>query len=245
MTRRNWMGPFVAFLALNAPNSVSAGMPWYTAADLTRSITQTVAEPTRLRLEAISFFLLALALCTVVVRWLWNSLRREFAWLPRLSYGKSLGVVVLWGLLFVIVLTMISGARELMTPGAWERAGSTYRLADDSATIEDQITTRHEAIGRLAEELIDHARANRKIFPTLETVQEIDASLLKVPGTSGERYVYLGGRWIDWEEDQSESRILAYEPGAFGPERLVVMTDGGIRWMPIGEIERALDQEKP
>ena len=29
-----------------------------------------------------------------------------------------------------IVLTMISGARELMTPGAWERNGVTYRLSE-------------------------------------------------------------------------------------------------------------------
>jgi len=26
------------------------------------------------------------------------------------------------------VLTMISGARELMTPGAWEKDGAIYRL---------------------------------------------------------------------------------------------------------------------
>ncbi|MEX2173364.1 MAG: hypothetical protein WD872_03320 [Pirellulaceae bacterium] len=37
-------------------------------------------------------------------------------------------MVALWGLLFVIVLTMISGARELMTPGAWEKQGLTYKL---------------------------------------------------------------------------------------------------------------------
>jgi hypothetical protein len=27
---------------------------------------------------------------------------------------------------------MISGARELMTPGAWEKQGVTYRLADQA-----------------------------------------------------------------------------------------------------------------
>jgi hypothetical protein len=39
--------------------------------------------------------------------------------------------VTLWGLLFLLILTMISGARELMTPGAWEKHGSTYRLKDE------------------------------------------------------------------------------------------------------------------
>lgn len=42
-----------------------------------------------------------------------------------------MGLVVLWGLLFIVVLAMISGARELMTPGAWEKQGATYRLAGE------------------------------------------------------------------------------------------------------------------
>jgi hypothetical protein len=63
----------------------------------------------------------------------WNGLRRDFAWLPYLSYFKACCVVVLWGLLFVVVLTMISGARELMTPGAWEKNGLTYKLREDTA----------------------------------------------------------------------------------------------------------------
>jgi hypothetical protein len=33
--------------------------------------------------------------------------------------------------LFLLVLTMISGARELMTPGAWEKKGFTYQLVRD------------------------------------------------------------------------------------------------------------------
>ena len=39
-----------------------------------------------------------------------------------------MAAVVLWGLLFMLVLTMISGARELLTPGAWEKKGATYQL---------------------------------------------------------------------------------------------------------------------
>ena len=54
--------------------------------------------------------------------------RGDFTRLPRLTYGKSIAIVALWGLLFILVLTMISGARELMTPGAWEQHGATFRL---------------------------------------------------------------------------------------------------------------------
>jgi hypothetical protein len=85
----------------------------------------------RQRVEVISFFVVALLLAAGAIQSLWNMLRRDFTRLPRLGYGRALGVVVLWGLLFVVVLAMISGARELMTPGAWQRDGATYRLADD------------------------------------------------------------------------------------------------------------------
>ena len=88
----------------------------------------TLTDVARLRVEVISFFLMGLLLSAGVVMAVWNGLRRDFAWLPRLSYGKACGVIVLWGLLFVVVLTMISGARELMTPGAWEKEGVTYKL---------------------------------------------------------------------------------------------------------------------
>lgn len=43
-----------------------------------------------------------------------------FAFLPPLTYGRALSIIVLWGGLFVIVLAMISGARELMTPAPWD-----------------------------------------------------------------------------------------------------------------------------
>jgi hypothetical protein len=82
------------------------------------------------RFQAISFFLMAFLACAAVVMLLWNYVRRDFPALPRLSFGKATAGLLLWGLLFVIVLTMISGARELMTPGAWEPDGVTYRLRE-------------------------------------------------------------------------------------------------------------------
>src|SRR4051794_33015364 len=81
----------------------------------------TLTEVSRFRLDVISFFLVAILILSLLVQVIWNALRRDVAALPRLSYPKALGVVTLWGLLSVVVLAMISGARELMTPGAWER----------------------------------------------------------------------------------------------------------------------------
>jgi len=90
-------------------------------------------EIARLRFETLSFFLMILLASAGLIQLIWNrALRPTLPRLPRLGYWRALGLVVLWGLLFIIVLTMISGARELMTPGAWEHNGATYRLKDGS-----------------------------------------------------------------------------------------------------------------
>ena len=69
-------------------------------------------------------------LLALLVKLLWNYLAKDFSKLPPMTYRKALAAVTLWGLLFLLVLTMISGARELMTPGAWEKQGATYKLKD-------------------------------------------------------------------------------------------------------------------
>lgn len=96
---------------------VLAGMPSFSLTDVAK-----------LRLDSISLFLVLLLLGAWGVKALWNALARDFPRLPRMTYGRALGVMTLWGLLFVIVLTMISGARELLTPGAWVKQGLTYKL---------------------------------------------------------------------------------------------------------------------
>src|SRR4051794_20266698 len=97
-------------LSLAAPSSARAGMPSFKVNDVAV-----------LRVESLSFFLVVFLLSALFIQLLWNFLRRDFPRLPRLSYLKALGLVTLWGTLFVLVLTMISGARELMTPGAWDK----------------------------------------------------------------------------------------------------------------------------
>ena len=106
---------FVATLSAEA----RAGMPSATLADVRRELS--LANLPRMRLETISFFLLGLIVCSLVIRMIWNGLREDFPSLPRLSVAKAFGLVTIWGSLFVLVLTMISGARELMTPGAWRK----------------------------------------------------------------------------------------------------------------------------
>lgn len=85
-----------------------------------------------MRCQAISFFLIVLLLSAVVVRWQWNRLAKDFPRLPRIDYVKSSAIVVLWGLLCLVVLTMIAGTRELMEPGIWRHDGLLYEVADGS-----------------------------------------------------------------------------------------------------------------
>src|SRR5262249_34834561 len=95
--------------------------------------------------------------------------------LPRLGYGKALGVVTLWGLLFVLILTMISGARELMTPGAWKKVGYTYRLAEEkpAAAERPHEAERRQAMERLRIALWTYARGHEGRFPPADVREAI------------------------------------------------------------------------
>lgn len=88
----------------------------------------TLSDTAQLRLSGISFFLVVILLVAWGVRFLWNLLRRDFPRLPLLDFKRSVALVVLLGLCFNVVLLMIAGTRELMTPGAWEKNGATYQL---------------------------------------------------------------------------------------------------------------------
>jgi hypothetical protein len=107
----------LATLAL-FPTAAFAGMP----------APMTLTEMARMRLEVISFFLAILLASAGLIQLLWNTLRKNFTRLPLLNYWRALALVMLWGLLVLIILLMISAARELMTPGAWQRDGTLYHL---------------------------------------------------------------------------------------------------------------------
>src|SRR5262249_23450702 len=149
-----------------------------------------LSDLARMRFQVISFFLLVLLVATWVIQRVWNALRRDFPRLPRLSYRRALGAVTLWGLLFVLILTMISGARELMTPGAWKKQGFTYALANgpgekgdsDSESIDAQNNeVRREALSRLSRALWLYAQNHDGNFPTRQDAPEISDALWRLP----------------------------------------------------------------
>jgi hypothetical protein len=185
------------------------------------------------RVQAISFFIVGLLVCAAVVRWLWNYVARDFAGWPRLSYGKALAGVVLWGLLFVLVLTMISGARELMTPGAWKKQGFTYKLADsaDLASDPPPATVRRQHLEQLRQALWHFAATHQGRFPSEGERTAIPADLWIVPETGGLHFRYLPGQTAD-----QAAAPLVIAPELEAGRRLVLRTDGTIAELPAAEI---------
>ena len=112
-------------------NACLAGMPSVLPAHWQGAIPQ-LTEVTTERLQAISFFAAGLLVCTLAIQSLWNIIAKNSVWLPKLSFSKAFVLILLWGALFVIVLTMISGARELLTPGAWKQEGMIYKLKTEA-----------------------------------------------------------------------------------------------------------------
>lgn len=213
---RNLLLTTAALLLL--PRQASAGMP---------SVSFT--EVATLRMEVISFFLVVLLVSAGIVQLIWNLLQKDFAWLPRLNYWRALGVVTLWGLLFVVVLTMISGARELMTPGAWVKTGATYKLKDDESIRKGEpqpndpaLVARSFQILALSSALQQYAREHNGERPTAEAAKvAIPSVRWDLPGFDGTSYIY-----VPHSEGATGNTIVAYEPQVFTGDVLAITADG-------------------
>jgi hypothetical protein len=223
MRRYRSVAALAAAILLGAAEKARAGMP-----------STTLSELAQMRFQAISFFLACFLLCSWIVQRIWNSLRTDLPWLPRLSYKKAVGLVSLWGLLFLLVLTMISGARELLTPGAWHKEGFTYKLGpspSEDARPEPGADRKHGLDG-LRVVLWHYARQHGGKFPSDARVPEIPEDVWKVPDGAGMTYIYEGGQ----SADQGDMP-LAFEPGIFA-DRLVLLTNGEIRRLTPGDLRR-------
>ena len=229
------MRPFAGamILLLADARAARAGMPMMTLTDVAQ-----------LRLEAISFFLVCFLASSAAVWKIWNSARKDFPRLPYLTYRRATGLVALWGLLFLLVLTMISGARELMTPGAWHKQGLTYKLAEDAAAAQAAAVQlereRRHAIDRLRTALWTYARHHDGKFPANNSPPEIPEETWAVPDPSGMRYLYTSGLVAD-----RGTTPLAYEPGIFGPDRFVLLSSGEIVRLSEEDLHTALAERRP
>ena len=192
-----------------------------------------------LRVQAISFFLAVLLLSGWLVKGLWNFARRDFPKLPVLSYGRALGLVGLWGLSFVIVLTMISGARELMTPGAWRKQGWTYKLANASpAETTDGRAARQRGLERLRTGLWQYAATHEGRLP-VASEPSVEAASWEIPGWPGLKFLAVPDRHAE-----STGRLFVFEPELDDDERLVLLTNGFIGTMRTAEIKQSLVESR-
>lgn len=231
----------VCFLVVGA-TSAFAGMPsplpssWTATSEAPPGVGGWNIERSAPFLQAISFFIAILLATAWAVKALWLFLRKDLAWLPALTYRGALGLVTLWGLFFIIVLTMISGARELMTPGAWRKQGWTYKLAATSSppNSEEQI---RQALEQLRQGLWHYAATHDGHFPRQDD-SIIDPSLWEIPSWPGLRFLYVPGRHAE-----SAGQLLVYQPELGDDNRLVLLTSGFIGHMRSAEIRAALGKE--
>jgi len=204
----------IALVAVCTP--ANAGMP---------SPELVVTELAQRRLEELSFFVAGFLGLTAFVRWLWNGLQRDWPGWPKLSYRSALSLMLLWGLLLVVVLSLVSGARELMTPAAWEANGVTFRLrrAIPAAVVDTEYGPRLKRLEDLRFVLWKFAAEHDGRFPTSEEYRQLDPEVWMFDAPAGLSYRYTPGLSI-----RDAGQILVYEPDVSGDGQLVVRADGSI-----------------
>lgn len=201
-----------------------------------------LGDSATMRLQTISFFLVGFFVAAGVVQLLWNVLRRDIPAMPRLSYGRAVAGVLLWGLLFVIVLTMISGARELMTPGAWKKQGFTFKLDEPKAPSPDvaRPVKNRERLEQLRVALLQFAATHQGRFPSREEMSLIASELWEVPDAGGVRFHYRPGRLADQTQE-----VMAYEPEFDPARRLVLKSSGDIVEMSSADLDALFEPGTP
>lgn len=142
---------------------------------------------------------------------------------------------MLWSLLFVLVLTMISGARELMTPEAWERNGATYRLKNAVPPPNSNLPLRQARLESLRTALLLYAARHGGQFPADTTTAEISPELWQqVPPPS------VGFEYFPPTDDPAVKPLVAERLVYQDSIQLVLLTDGTIRSLSPAELNELL-----
>jgi hypothetical protein len=230
-------------LSIAAVFAVGAIMPCRALAGMPSPVLSDWAA---VRFETLSFFVVVLLLCAMVIRWLWNYLAKDFPSMPRLSYGKTLALVVLVGMFLAVVLTMIAGARELLTPGAWQKQGLLYKVASQPTSpaaaapqspSQQRLDERKSHLRKLHDALAWYAKIHSGRFPKNDRSSDVDSKLWELRDMAGMRYVYVSGL-----KTGDPQRVLVYEPDVYDGQRLVVRVDGEIAALSSAELRKLLSE---
>jgi hypothetical protein len=199
------------------------------------SLTEVAAA----RLDAISFFLVAFALSALLLRWAWNVLARDFAWMPKLGYRQAFAVLVVSGLFVHVALSLIAGARELMTPGAWVRTGATHRLVSPERAPTAWLESgRRVALERLRDELWAYAAAHEGKTPANQADPAIPKAVWAGVHPNGELLAYVPGRKV-----ATGDLLVAYEPDAYGATRFALLSNGEVIRLSAKELAGRVQNE--
>jgi len=235
------------------PGEAVAGMP-----------SVSLSRLASFRLMSISFFVAVFLVAAIVVRWVWNRLAADFSRLPRLTYQKACLLLGGWGMAFVLVLTMISGARELMTPGAWELDGVTYRLrprrdldrseeantiasADEvtadrsngeSPSAQDHFLSLRQAKLRALGKALDQFATENGRYPDLLKDLALPPEMLLVHGLAKTPYRYVASG----AKPQRLHPVL-HEPPMFGETCWLYLAGGVTMLVTVDELQPLLSGE--
>ena len=192
----------------------------------------------KMRLDTISFFLLLLLLIAFVAQKLWNNVARDFSRLPQLSYKRALSLTFLLGLGLSLVLSMISGARELFTPGAWQRNGLIYNVSATPSASDQLLHLRKQKLEGLRDALWAYAAKHEQKLPATRYSAALPARMWESVHPSYAHYVYhVGTRRLD-----GPIRVIAYEPASYEKEILVLYSDGRVLMKSREALKEELDQ---
>lgn len=198
-----------------------------------------LSDVAKARLDVISFFIFAYLLCAVIFRWLWNLLAKDFAWMPRLTFLRSIALLVVLGLFLYFILTMISGARELMTPGAWAKQGITYKLQTPDRDPKPWLdAARKHWLETLRDALREYAAKHEGKLPAHAYAGDFNTALWKGAHPDGHWLIYIPGLTFG-----SSSRVLVYEPAAYGETRWALLTDGSVLQIKGEELDERMRKE--
>ena len=205
------------------PGTVHAGMSSF-----------TLTEAASARIDVVSFFLFVFAMSSLALRWAWNVLARDFAWMPRIGFKQALAMMLVSGLFLYVILTMISGARELMTPGAWAKTGLTYELVSPDRDPKSWLESgRRHALENLRDALWQYAQKHEGNLPGNRENPEISAEMWAGVHPQREPLGYMPGR-----RPGLGTQLIVFEPDAYGPKRFCLQADGAVIKLTAEELAR-------
>ncbi|MCH5372383.1 MAG: hypothetical protein JJ992_00275 [Planctomycetes bacterium] len=165
-------------------------------------LQEVQTEPYARQIQLLWISAIVLLVGALFIKLLWNSLASGIEKLPQLTYLRSLGLTVLWGLAMVVVLILIDGTRHTLSPSAWVREGWTYRLAGPMEEARNEYRRkRKDHLKQLQRALESYTRIHDGSLP--ENLSDLGGDLSLVPEAAGLQYVYHPG---------DDSKYVVLEP---------------------------------